>query len=73
MSSGKGLKAETYTSPCAMQSLLRSFGLDMASELAERSLRALEQAAVVLHSSLQAKAESLLTLQVQLQVGFQSL
>ena len=71
LSSGKGFKAETYTSPIAMQSLLRSFGFNIASDLADRSLSALEQATEVLHSHLQSKCKELLTLQAQLQVGFE--
>ena len=71
VSSGKAFKAETYTSPIAMQSLLRSFGFHIASELAYKSLSSLKQAIGVLHSHLQSNLEGLLTLQLQLQVGFE--
>ena len=62
------MKAEAYTTPVALQSLLNSFGYSIASDLAGRSLLTLKQAADVLHSHSQGKVELLRTLQVQLQV-----
>ena len=73
MSGSKGFKAENYTAPSALQSLLRSFGFSIASDLADRSLRALEQSAEVLHSHLQSKSEALVTLQIHLQVGLEGI
>lgn len=59
LSSGKGFKPETYTSPSALQALLRIFGFSIADNLAKQSLFALEQAVDRLYRHLQNHKESL--------------
>ena len=69
LSSGKGFQAGNYTTPAALQALLRAFGFSVASPLAEKSLESLEQAIRKVYAELHNHREVLTALFLQLKVS----
>ena len=73
VSTGRGFRAEAYTTLCALGGLVRTMGYCFAAELADSTQHALEQAMRTLSSHISNHKDALLQVHKMMRVGFFSL